>query len=136
MPHISMTQDLPARADDVWKRIGGFNALPEWHPEVEKSELDTEGQIRKLSLAGGGTILEKLVGLDDGARTYSYTIEEGPLPVENYQATLAVRVGAEGCTVHWSSEFEVTEGPESDAVRMIEGIYQAGFDSLKSIFGE
>ena len=55
MTKISMTTDLDVSADEVWKLIGGFNALPDWHPEVEKSELEEEGQVRKLSLAGGGT---------------------------------------------------------------------------------
>ena len=51
MTKISMTTDLDVSADEVWKLIGGFNALPDWHPEVEKSELEEEGQVRKLSLA-------------------------------------------------------------------------------------
>ena len=39
MPKISMKQDLNVAADQVWNLIGHFNALPDWHPGVEASEL-------------------------------------------------------------------------------------------------
>lgn len=69
MPKISLNTDLNVSADEVWKLIGGFNALPDWHPAVEKSELEAEGQQRRLSIAGGGTIIEKLEKVDDNSRT-------------------------------------------------------------------
>ena len=83
MTSVSLTQQLPVPAQTVWATIGGFNALPDWHPAVEKSELDEQGGItvRKLSLAGGGTILEKLEQVDENERVYSYSIMESPLPV-------------------------------------------------------
>jgi len=62
MAQINMTQDLPVPAQTVWAMIGGFNALPDWHPAVAKSETAKEGDatVRTLSLAGGGTIVERL----------------------------------------------------------------------------
>ena len=134
MTKISMTTDLDVSADEVWKLIGGFNALPDWHPAVEKSELEEEGQVRKLSLAGGGTIIEKLEKIDDDARTYSYTITESPLPLANYTATIKVTGEGEGCQVEWSSEFEPVGG-ESEAVDIVQNIYQTGLDNLKKMFG-
>jgi hypothetical protein len=35
----------------------------------------------------------------------------------------------------WSSDFEAVGAPESQAVETIQGIYQAGFDNLKKLFG-
>ncbi len=57
MPKVSMTTNLNASADQVWQMIGRFNALPDWHPSVEKSELTEAGQTRTLSLVGGGKIV-------------------------------------------------------------------------------
>ena len=65
MAKVDMKIDLNVAADEVWKLIGGFNTLPDWHPAIEKSELEEEGSMRRLSLAGGGTIVEKLDRLDD-----------------------------------------------------------------------
>lgn len=135
MPKVSMKTDLAASADEVWKMIGGFNALPDWHPSVETSELTEEGQTRTLALAGGGHLVEKLVSVDDGARTYSYSIESGVLPVANYQAEITVREGEQGCEVEWSSDFEALGTPDNDAVKAIQGVYQAGFDNLRKMFG-
>ncbi|MCG8380573.1 MAG: SRPBCC family protein, partial [Proteobacteria bacterium] len=116
--------------------IGGFNALPDWHPAVEKSELQEEGSQRTLSLAGGGSIVEKLEKLDDNERVYSYEIIDSPLPVANYKSTLKVIEQGDGkATVEWSSEFDADGAPEQDAIDVIQGIYQAGFDNLKKIFG-
>jgi ribosome-associated toxin RatA of RatAB toxin-antitoxin module len=62
MAKVSSTTELPVSAKTVWAVIGNFNALPDWHPAVEKSELKNKdgGTLRKLSLVGGGTIEEKL----------------------------------------------------------------------------
>lgn len=134
MPKVSMSTDLNVSADNLWKLVGGFNALPDWHPAVEQSELTEEGQTRTLSLAGGGTIVEKLEQVDDGARTYSYTISESPLPVANYRATIKVSGEGDNSTVEWSSEFDAVGG-DQDAINAIQDVYQAGFDNLRKMFG-
>jgi len=135
MPKVSMTTDLQASADDVWRLIGSFNALPDWHPAVETSELKEEGQERVLSLAGGGKIVERLEKKSEHEREYSYSIKDSPLPVKNYSATLKVRDDdSGGCSVEWSSDFEAVGG-DNDAMKVIENIYQTGFDNLRKMFG-
>ena len=60
-----------------------------------------------------------------------------PLPVAGYHVRLHVRELADGysCTVAWTSEFEASGAPESDAVKLIRGLYEAGFDNLRRLFG-
>lgn len=136
MAKVDMSIDLDVAADELWKLIGGFNALPDWHPAVEKSELEDEGSMRKLSLVGGGTIIEKLVKKSDTERLYSYTIEDSPLPIANYTSTIRVIDEGNGKSqVEWSSEFTPAGVSDNDAVQVIQGIYQAGFDNLKKLFG-
>ncbi len=136
MAKVDMKTDLNVSADEVWKLIGGFNTLPDWHPAIEKSELEEEGSMRRLSLAGGGTVIEKLVKLDDKERVYTYSIIDSPLPVKNYEATIRVKDdGAGNTSVEWSSEFEAEGAAENEAMDVIAGIYQAGFDNLKKMFG-
>jgi len=136
MAKINMKTNLNVAADEVWKLIGGFNTLPDWHPAIKKSELEEEGSMRRLSLTGGGTIVEKLEQLDDSERVYTYSIIDSPLPVSNYTATIRVKEDGEGkTTVEWSSEFEAKGAAENEAMDVIAGIYQVGFDNLKKIFG-
>jgi len=139
MSTVSLSTKLPVPARIVWDTIGGFNNLARWHPAVAKSEESKKGAatIRTLTLHGGGAIVEELKVKDDKSRTYSYSILEGPLPVTKYQSTLHVAENPDGmtCTVEWSSEFEPSGAPASEAEKVIRGIYEAGFNNLKKMFG-
>ncbi|MFQ6018444.1 MAG: SRPBCC family protein [Kiloniellaceae bacterium] len=139
MTKVNVTTQLAVPAETVWNVIGGFNALADWHPAVESSVLEKDGgsTTRRLSLVGGGAIVERLDHVDESERRYSYSILSGPLPVADYRATIRVRENADGagCTVEWSSEFEPSGAPESDAVAAIRGIYEAGFENLKKLLG-
>ena len=135
MTKVSLTTKLSAPADMVWKLIGGFNALPEWLPPVTASKLDAGGRVRRLDLAGGGSVTEKLETFDDKKRAYSYAITDSPLPVANYVATIKVSEDGEGSKIEWSSEFSPAGASEAEARKAIEGVYQAGFENLKKMFG-
>lgn len=137
MAKVSASTVLPVSADMVWSMVGRFNALADWHPAIEKSEeKQVKGvRIRTLSLAGGGEVVERLESADDGARTYSYSILESPLPVESYQASITVRAANAGCSVEWASEFEPKGASEGDAMTAIRGIYEAGFENLRKMYG-
>ena len=137
MPKVSMSTHLPSSVDQVWDAIGGFNAIANWHPAVETSQLSDGGETRTLSLAGGGKIVERLERLDDQGRSYRYSIVDSPLPVSNYSAEIRVvpSEDGKGCSVEWSSEFAAEGASDQEASQVIQGIYQAGFDNLKKMFG-
>ncbi|MBL1142372.1 MAG: SRPBCC family protein [Proteobacteria bacterium] len=136
MAKVNMSTDLDVAADKLWNLIGGFNALPDWHPAIENSELQEEGSMRVLSLAGGGEIVERLEKYDDNERIYSYTITDSPLPVKNYRAEIKViDKGDDKASVEWSSEFSAEGATESEAMDVITGIFQAGLDNLKKMYG-
>jgi hypothetical protein len=139
MATVSLSTTLPVPARTVWETIGGFNSLAKWHPAVARSDESKEGTatVRRLTLHGGGSIVERLEGKDDKKRTYSYSIVAGPLPVAGYKATLHVEETKDGksCNVQWSSMFEPAGTSEPEAVRVIRGIYEAGFENLRKMFG-
>ncbi len=124
--------DLPARAADVWAEIGAFGAVADWHPAIDKCEIvELDGVVhRHLTLVDGELILERLD--DENDHLYRYSIVEGPLPVENYHATLTCFDEGDGCRVFWSSTFEPAS-PEADKV--IAGVYEAGLLALQDRFG-
>ena len=130
---VSRSIDVQAPASAVWTTIGDFCGIGRWHPAIETcAPSDKDGRkFRTLALKGGGTILERLESWDDAARSYSYTILESPLPVENYRSTISVtEKGANAATVTWSSSF-APKGPEADAKKVIDGIYEAGLQGIK-----
>ncbi|MCB1755374.1 MAG: SRPBCC family protein [Gammaproteobacteria bacterium] len=137
MSKVTSQQELNVPAEEVWALIGKFNALADWHPAVETSTLSDDGTIRTLSLAGGGEIVERLEKLNDGDYEYSYSILDSPLPVSDYTSTLKIRRNddGKGCVVEWGSDFKPAGVSAADAEKVINGIYQAGFDNLRKIFG-
>ena len=114
----------------------GMQALSMYYASEESKE--GTATVRRLTLHGGGSIVERLESKDDKKRTYTYSILEGPLPVAGYKATLKVEENKDGksCTVEWSSAFEPAGAAEPDAVKVIRGIYEAGFDNLRKMFGQ
>src|SRR5262245_47507754 len=140
MAKVSLSTTLTVPARTVWDVIGGVNSLAKWHPAVAKSEESKEGTatIRRLTLHGGGSIVQRLEGKDDKARTYPYSIVAGPLPVAGYKARLHVEENKDGksCNVEWSSTFEPAGASEPEAVKVIRGIYEAGFENLRKMFGK
>lgn len=136
MAKVSMQSPLNMSADEVWKLIGQFNALPDWHPAVVTSKLEDGGRIRRLSLLGGGEIVERLEQIEQGDRLYRYSIVSGPLPVANYTATLRVKEDGKGkAVVEWSSEFDPAGATETDAMAAITEVYKSGFENLRKLFG-
>ena len=136
MPEVRRSVRLPASAARVWATIGGFNALPEWHPAVERSELSDGGRTRTLYLAGGGRIVEGLDEHDAAARRYRYRFIESPLPIEKYRSSLSVRdEGADGCTVEWRGDFASDDAVRTQMEKAVAGIYDTGLENLRRLFG-
>lgn len=138
MTEVLLSATINAAADEVWKTISDFNGLPKFVAAAAKSTVQGEGvgALRTLTLPDGAEIVEKLESFDDRARTLSYSIVSGPLPVEGYVSKMKVReMGAGVCEVEWSSTFTPKGASEEDAQKAIEGIYLMGFEGLKKIFG-
>ncbi len=75
MAKVSLSTKIRAPADEIWRLVGGWNALPQWHPAVEKSDIEQGGHLRRLRLADGTEITERLEKLDSEERTYTYSIK-------------------------------------------------------------
>lgn len=136
MTQVSMSTQVNASPDQVWRLIGGFDALPDWLPLIVRSETSEGGRLRHVTLVDGAVLVERLLSFSESDRSYAYAIIGGPIPVANYRATLRVveRAGQPGSTVEWSSEFEPAGAPEADVVALIRGVFQAGFDQLGKAF--
>ncbi len=125
---LTMTSSMSPEA--LWKKIGDFCGIANWHPAVEKCVLSADGKQRTLSLKGGGTIVETLETLDDANRAYTYTIISSPLPVANYHSTISVSVDPKGSSLKWVGQYDAKGASDADAKKVIDGIYEAGEKAL------
>ncbi|HIJ61787.1 MAG TPA: SRPBCC family protein [Rhodospirillaceae bacterium] len=130
---VKKSVSVAAGADEVWKTIGGFCGIAEWHPAIAKCELSKKGSavLRTLSLNGGGTVVEKLLRLNDEKYQYTYSVVAGPLPVDQYKSTLLVKKFAGGSTITWVGSFVAKGAPDAKAIEVISGVYEGGLASLK-----
>ncbi len=127
-----IAKDTVGSADAAWAAIGDFCGIASWHPAVAKCEMSTRdgATFRTLTLSDGAKLLEKQTAFDKAKMTYSYTIEEGPLPVANYKSTIAVKPKDKGATIDWSGTFDAKGAPDSEAIKTITGIYEGGLNAL------
>ena len=135
MAKVVVTESLPVSADELWKRVGGIGSLSDWHPGILKSEVSGEGvgAIRTCQLASGATLVERIQEINDAERYYVYAMQESPLPIKNYVATLRVREGeGGGSVIEWSSEFDADGVPEGELIARLETAYRGGLDNLKN----
>lgn len=130
--------ELTDEAANIWQRIGRFDDMS-WHPAIARlamlDALPTKAGARRLLTTGDGAqLLEALISHSDAERTYRYQIKTSPLPLTEYDSTIAVEALAKGgCRVSWRSTFRSQEGAglDDDAVRaIVSGIYRAGLDAL------
>ena len=139
MSEYSVNADYQASADTVWKELADFGGIGEWAPGMESCKLEGSGvgAVRVLGMPGGVVIKERLESLDESARCLTYSITEGPMPVENYLATVKVSEQGSGSRVDWGASFDAPEGIPADAIGAgVSGAYSGMLDALRTRLGE
>jgi hypothetical protein len=146
-------KEIVIKADPakVWALVKDFGNLQKWHPAVASTTLETkkdengdEQTYRTLTLKGGGTIYEKLRGIDDKDMQLKYEIVSGVLPVADYNAKMTVKAGpgAGETTVVWMARFyrvyklnpPIPAGQDDEsAISAVTGVFEAGLPALKAL---
>lgn len=141
MATVEYSAVLGTSAEQAWKVLRRFGGIAEWHPAIAHSKIedgqsdDTIGAVRRLDLADGGVLRERLLSLDDVRMTLSYKFEESPLPLDNYRANVKViKVSGEPqCVVEWHASFDVRDAElASHFETLITSLVVDGHDSLAS----
>ena len=132
MEHVVATATISMAPDRLWREIGPFQGVGAWHPMLAAVDGDGEqpGAVRKATGKDGSEQVERLVEKDPSGHFYRYVMEARAMPVTGYSAEFRARKGGNGTSVvEWSSEFEVTAGPPSQMVDLVQGFLEAGLRS-------
>ncbi|QDY71042.1 SRPBCC family protein [Qingshengfaniella alkalisoli] len=121
MAKVYISDVIDAPLDKVWNFARDFNGHGDWHPIIEKSEIeggkpsDQVGCVRAFSTSDGGFLRERLIAFSDKDHFFTYEILESPMPIENYVASFRCTQITEGdrTFVEWWAEFDVA--PEDEA---------------------
>ena len=129
--------EINAPVDTVWQAIRSFHDMG-WAPNVVTS-LDVVGD-KSSDEPGAGRVLngvfhETLRTVDNDARTFTYSIDDGPSPLSkdemsNYIGCVKVAPAesGNGSRVEWTSSWEQNDGPIHD---FCHAIYTALLNDMK-----
>ena len=118
----------------LWDQIGSFQGVGAWHPWLTAVQGTGEhpGNVRKATGTDGSEQVERLVEMNPARHYYRYVMEQTAMPATDYSAELRVRPAGDGeSVVEWTADFEVAQGPDSQAMDMVQGFFHAGLDSVK-----
>jgi len=143
MIEIRGSATVPAPMDRVWSLLRNFGNLS-YFPAAEGVELldhappTTVGAFRRITLAGGGSGLEQLLGLSDLHHRLEYRyIDDPELPFRNYVAEVSLtEITLDGTTlVDWRARYDV-DAEHADSIRnFIEfGIIGECLSGLRRLF--
>lgn len=138
MPRPYASSVIEASADDVWALLRDFGGLAAWHPALDTCEIEPgppspqPGAVRRLTNQAG-TFRERLLSVDDAARSLSYEFLESPFPVRRYVST--VRVAPVTDTGHafaeWWAEFDADGGDEQQLTdTFAKGVFGGGLRAI------
>lgn len=87
MPSITETATIRSDPETLWREIGGFGSVAEWHPLLQSIEVmgDGVGAMRVAHGGDGSEQVERLQMIDAEHHRYRYTLEQSPMPVRNYE---------------------------------------------------
>ena len=123
---------LDTPSTEVWRVIGDFCDVDDWHPDVTACRLKVidGGLHRVLTTADGVEFVERRIASEAGL-SYTYRLVSGPLPVENYTATLSIEAG-DATRISWSARF-ASEDPAME--QAVTGLIDKGLAAIESRFG-
>lgn len=139
---ISHSIEINAPAAQVWELVGDFHAVHKWLPGIEDTVSDDgteQGSMRELVLANGASLHERLERLDAAQMSLSYSIPDAThdtavLPVKGYSSEISVLDAGATSVVIWAGRFQEAGGKkDADVIGILDGLYRAGLENLKSI---
>jgi hypothetical protein len=142
MPKPYASAVLPVSADLVWEAIRDFAGIAGWHPDISSADLeggagDQVGTVRRLTGPGGEVFRERLLALDDTARSYTYEFLESPFPVRSYEATMRVTPVTDTgyAFVEWMATYDADAEEEAQLTKTFSrGIFATGLAALRDRF--
>ena len=139
MPRITETATIAMDPKTLWKQIGSFDSVGEWHPMLKSVEVVREGKDLTRIAHGnvGDDQTERLQRLDPRRHFYRYILERSSMPVRDYTGEFRIDpAGDAASTVIWSAKFELTDEGDGRTVESVRKFLHAGTEALRQKFGE
>ncbi len=133
MPLVTTTILLPDPAHHLWPLVRWDGRLCDWYPGAVAMTVTghDKGALRRLHLADGATLLQRLDHISRTANAYSYSILHSPYPVADLLAQIRVQPVPNGhALLTWTATFRATTDQSEDTVRRL---YDDGVERLRRL---
>ena len=128
-----VTRKFAIPAGKLWDLIGDFGNMSKWTgagPESCVQEGQGIGSLRRLTLADGRVIVDRLEA--QAERSYTYSIVTSPLPYKTYRATMHVTAVDQATSeLTWTGEFEPIGLSDDEAIATTKGMYHYGISLME-----
>lgn len=136
MPRVREIAKVMIGADALWKEVGDFGAVAQWHPRVSSAVVsdDSAGRARLLQFETGGEQRERLTAMHAARRIYRYVIERpGPgLPVRDCNAELRIeKADTQMSRIIWEAQFTLAEEGDDRTVAALRAFMHEGLANIQ-----
>jgi hypothetical protein len=134
MTQVQVFADVHRSADSMWRDVGSFHSIAQWHPlvTVAEGEGDEPGATRTLQTSDGLRWQEHVTERDAAQGFYRYEATSTELPIADFRAEFRIREGRpHRCTVIWTAQFAVTSGDEKATSDTVRAFFRAGARALE-----
>lgn len=133
MAKVEVQDEVDAATETVWDLVSDFGGVRRISADVESCEVDGEGVGAVRTIHTNGIVVEeRLESLDEKARTFSYSMLDGPIPFKNYIAHVTLdEAGPNRTKIRWAGSFEPAGMPEEQLEQLVQGIYRGLIGGIK-----
>ncbi len=124
---VKLDESFASEPDALWQIVGDV-CRADWVPAV--TSITVDGDIRRMQMAGAGTVAEQIFERDETARRLVYGVVESDAPLTHHRASLEVLAGEDGSRLVWETEVE----PEA-VVPFIRQAMAASVARLRELLG-
>lgn len=124
---------IDTSADQLWQTISQMTGMEDWYPQlIASSQVDQSADqpTRLCVMLDGAELHERILLRDEATRTFTYAIDQHPLPAANVVGTIRIDPIGTRSQVTWDAQFTTQPEVADQIVEHITNMYRAGLDNL------
>ena len=132
--NVTIEHVFPVSADAAWKELGRFSSIADWQSLVAKCIVNErkDGIYRTVVMRDKSVFVERLEEYSSSERRFAYSIQSGPLQIDNYRSELRfVPVGTNQTRLVWRAWYVVRA--DGDATRIASNLNALFANGIKGM---
>jgi mxaD protein len=113
VPKFEKTLEVSAPVERAWAVIRDLTLMGDL---TGATEVKVDGMKRVCTFPDGTVQHEQISDYSPEQRSYTYRIEDGPLPVKDNHGSFEVKPADDRSTIVWEAEFEPIDPTQEQAV--------------------